>query len=480
MSRRKGHIVPSVVAAAMLAVGALFMAGCNKQSKQSGPSGTGPVVVKNNVIIIDTAQYTLVSSSSQLAAGTYVYLYKPSLAAIRHDADLTAGNIIIGTTGEGYLRKITSSTNDAGYITLATTQASLEDVFQQGTVAFNANNGASYTPANTALSSSATNSIVASSGSLTFAGGTAYALQFANGQLASVSISSPEASILEHLALLMSATGAGSFSATDTLHYTAARTIAWADTIPIVITSDVTIVAGVSGNSAGAFSDTFSLASNGGMALTENYTGGAWANSGSFSPNQSLNGTVTPGAAPMTAQCTVTALLRIKLYGQTASQITVPLMLTVNGYHSATTADWNVAAALQNEANVVENAAIFGNIANDNFDLTSPATNYATPYQVQKISGDNQTGMQGNYLAQPLVVRITDNNGHKQAGVPVYFTLASGGGAMSYYTATSDAGGYVYGYWQLGHTSGAQTVTVTARNANGSNIAGAPVTFTAN
>jgi len=480
MSRRKSHIVTSVVSAAVLAAGALFMTGCNKQSKQSGLSGSGPVIVKNNVIVIDTTQYTLVSSSSQLAAGTYVYLYKPSLAAIRHDADLTTGNIIIGTTGDGYLRKITSSTNDAGYITLATTQASLEDVFQQGTVTFSANNGTSYTLAHTPLASTTTNDLTASSGSLTFTGSAAYSLQFANGKLGAVSISSPEASVLENMILQASATGAGSFSATDTLQFTSLRTIAWADTIPVVITSDVTIIASVSGNSAGAFSDTFALTSNGSMALIENYSGGAWANSGSFTPNQGMNASVTPGAQPMNTQCTVTALLRIRLYGQTASQITVPLTFAAEGRRSTTTSDWDIAATLQNQAIITENAAIFGNIASDNTVLTAPVTNYATPYQVQKISGDNQTGAQGNYLAQPLVVRITDNNGNKQAGVPVYFSVTSGGGAMSYYTATSDAGGYVYGYWQLGHTPGAQTITVYVRKADGSNVAGAPVTFTAN
>ena len=58
-----------------------------------------------------------------------------------------------------------------------------------------------------------------------------------------------------------------------------------------------------------------------------------------------------------------------------------------------------------------------------------------------RISGDGQTGTAGSRLSNPLIVEVQDQNDDAFAGVPVAFSIASGGGVLSTTTATTDANG---------------------------------------
>ncbi len=83
-----------------------------------------------------------------------------------------------------------------------------------------------------------------------------------------------------------------------------------------------------------------------------------------------------------------------------------------------------------------------------------------TPRSIRIVSGDDQQGMPGAALANPLVVEIQDQNGAAFEGVQVTFTIASGGGALSVTSVTTDANGRAESTLTLGPNPGANTVTV--------------------
>ncbi len=100
------------------------------------------------------------------------------------------------------------------------------------------------------------------------------------------------------------------------------------------------------------------------------------------------------------------------------------------------------------------------------FSVSLPAS------QMVASGGNGQSGVVGATLAQALSVKVAASDGVGVAGVPVSFSVASGGGSVSSGSATSDANGNASTSWKLGTTVGAQSVTASAGGLSGS-----PITF---
>ena len=88
-------------------------------------------------------------------------------------------------------------------------------------------------------------------------------------------------------------------------------------------------------------------------------------------------------------------------------------------------------------------------------------------------SGDAQTGVVGQPLANPLQIVVT-TDGAPTAGVTVTWATPVTAGALIPTTAPTDADGIASSAWSLGTVSGPQAATATVSGATGS-----PVTFTA-
>jgi|GEM_PF-1605796 len=104
--------------------------------------------------------------------------------------------------------------------------------------------------------------------------------------------------------------------------------------------------------------------------------------------------------------------------------------------------------------------------------LTFTATATPAPGTLAKVSGDQQTGLVGAKLANPLVVSVVDANNQPVAGFDVTFAVAAGGGTLSASAVKTNAQGLASVELTLGAAPGANTVTASAAGQNGS-----PVTF---
>ena len=88
------------------------------------------------------------------------------------------------------------------------------------------------------------------------------------------------------------------------------------------------------------------------------------------------------------------------------------------------------------------------------------ATLPPVPTTLSIISGDNQTGLTGEALANPFVVEVRDENGNPLEGVIVTFAVGAGGGSLSDTNVDTDTNGLARSILTLGSDPGTNTVNV--------------------
>ena len=169
------------------------------------------------------------------------------------------------------------------------------------------------------------------------------------------------------------------------------------------------------------------------------------------------------------------------IYGVACPSSAIALNSFENGNVATSSSDWDYSAGLTLQQSFNVSAAVLGySVPDNNNSWSSDTVVYKTPYKIIKVSGDGQIGTAYQYLAQPIVVQVVDNNGNAQANVPVYFSVTSGGGSLSTYTVMTNSGGYAQTNWQIGNPStAAQNVQAVVRMANGVQISGSPISFLA-
>ncbi|MEZ0230515.1 MAG: Ig-like domain-containing protein [Planctomycetota bacterium] len=106
--------------------------------------------------------------------------------------------------------------------------------------------------------------------------------------------------------------------------------------------------------------------------------------------------------------------------------------------------------------------------------VTAPTSSSGT---LAIVSGDNQSAGPNGILANPLAVKVTNPQGQPVVGVPVIFSVTSGGGVISITNASTNSDGLARTTWRVGPNPGDNTVTVIARDSTGAQIAGSPQVF---
>jgi hypothetical protein len=94
------------------------------------------------------------------------------------------------------------------------------------------------------------------------------------------------------------------------------------------------------------------------------------------------------------------------------------------------------------------------------------------PVHIEAVAGDDQVGMAGAALAQPLRVRLLDGAGEPLVGLWIRWTATAGSGTIEPPNAFSDANGIAEATWTLGTAAGPQQVQVLVSGAT-------PMTFEA-
>jgi hypothetical protein len=88
------------------------------------------------------------------------------------------------------------------------------------------------------------------------------------------------------------------------------------------------------------------------------------------------------------------------------------------------------------------------------------STGPGAPASVAVLSGSGQRGVVGQAVANPVVVRVADDDGQPVRGATVHWTV-TGGGSVTPASATTDGAGLAQAQWTLGGAVGQQTATAT-------------------
>ena len=107
------------------------------------------------------------------------------------------------------------------------------------------------------------------------------------------------------------------------------------------------------------------------------------------------------------------------------------------------------------------NLAVFQTVEKTGRILIDETLNLITP-GLSKISGDDQSGVPGAIIANPLVIEVRDENGSALEGISVTFAVTAGGGTLSTTHTTTDTNGRAQSILTLGPNIGTQTVSVSA------------------
>jgi len=91
--------------------------------------------------------------------------------------------------------------------------------------------------------------------------------------------------------------------------------------------------------------------------------------------------------------------------------------------------------------------------------FTSLTTSTPPSYSLTVVSGDGQTGPQGEALSQPLVVAVTDAQNNPAPGITVTFTVTAGAGTVTPTTVATDSAGQASTVFTLPPTPGASTIS---------------------
>ena len=476
----------SIFSLGLVATLSIF-ASCNKLSKQTAfnnNSGFPPVVtpdsvvLKAGIIVIDSTRLTLVSTSDQLAGGTYVYNSSTGFPSFISD------DIIIGITGEGYLRKVTSVSTIAGQVTLSTTPAKLEDVFMQANLNFTTDvsnmmrkteGGYQYNMTNVPLFQDANASVVVTSGTISSMPNWNFNMQFVNGAMSGFSAICNNGTLYANAQIAVTSSGADNISGSATLNPVSGRNIVWIGGLPIVITTSMAFNATVSGNVAGAVSHALSFTTNDTYTLGDTYASGAWSNQYSYAHSSTMTDNALTG---YNLSCSIAPQMTVKIYGVVCPSASNTLSTVETSSGSSFTGGFTARQMFSVSGNILGYS-----VPDDNFSRHTDTTAYTTTSTAGgtfiKVSGDGQIGAAYEYLAAPLVVRVVDNFGVAQAGITVDFTV-SGGGNLSYYTVTTNSDGYAQTNWQIGNPTAAnpQSVQAVAHTSGGVQI-GSTLTFIA-
>jgi len=92
---------------------------------------------------------------------------------------------------------------------------------------------------------------------------------------------------------------------------------------------------------------------------------------------------------------------------------------------------------------------------------------------LQIVSGNTQSGIAGEELADAVVVRVSDSSGQPVAGQIINFHVTAGNGTVFAGTALSDASGEARERWTLGPIAGQQRLEARAVDP----ATGAPIVF---
>lgn len=250
--------------------------------------------------------------------------------------------------------------------------------------------------------------------------------------------------------------------------------------VPVVFIINVDLRAQFNATSSSATSRSATFTSNSSFTFGIKYENSAWSAPYSFNQTNSVALSPWTSNANLNITAGIGPVVSVRLYGLAGPHASIGMASEFDANVSLVTNNWDVKADAWLKASAGIDATILGTAYN----YEAPAfetekISYITPFKIDRISGNNQIGPNGQVLPQALKVRVLDNFNIPVSGVKVNFANTTGGGSVSPSMVLSDQNGYAQTNWTLGPTEFGHEVQVTVKKADGTNITTLPLTFNA-
>jgi hypothetical protein len=469
---------------------------CSKDEDVVKPTNSATLPeIRGNVKIIDATKLQLDLTQSQIDNGVYKFTFTGIAPTI------VTSDVIVGEQGEGFIRKVITSTINGSNIVLQTTQGRMSDVFKTGGFNFNLDmsdmhakkntSGFSYTITNQTVYQQGALGIVLNSGQVDFQPNWFLDFNFSDSGINNFEISAKNGNLNGNFTATVTASQAVTLINKSSSILANAKPFKKSYTkwvpatlfglpvlVPVTVEMQLDLVLDYSANISAAITRQANFASNNTFNLGLNYSNGQWNDINSFTPINNFTLSNRTGNAIATINLALTPKVSFKLYGQAGPYASVSLMEQLSGSIASPSLDWDFKADVWLKSTVGASVSIMDyNLADYSKSWETSKLTYSTPNKIEKISGDLQTGTSGQQLANTIKVKVVDNLGNAQSNVPVYFSVVNGG-SVSSTTVISDSNGFAETNWTLG-TNQIQNVNVSVKKPNGSNISNSPISFTA-
>jgi uncharacterized protein (TIGR02145 family) len=469
-----------------------------------------PTRVNENVIVIDTNVYKMLSDSLELVQGTYRYEIIDNQKA----KNIIAGNYIIGITEMGYLRKVDTANTSGNELTLITSQATFEDIFESCSlewipdttsksnllfnssskvlyladgVQINSKNGVpKFDFSGTVLYSSGGVSITITQGHVTldpnfnrdfievekwkvkrlafYAENTLYETSM-DVQL---SVSSSSNGAKDKLLAKIESPG---------VFFIPTPIGPW----PVTYVISTVLKSQVQFNFDAAFSSSIGYTNTNTLSFGVLYENDNWQNIWELNKSTCLHPLTWDGVLNLHQGFQIIPEISIRFYGIGGPYFNLPLTEDIDANFVLPELDFDARLDIGLSGNLGSAINIFGKTLSDyNKQIFGFTKNlYSTPTELIYISGNEQSGEKNTQLPDPLKVKVVDNLGHSYVPAMVHFFAETGGGSLSDEDVWTDENGNAQTYWTLGNFVGVQEIKAEVKKANGQNIEGSPLYFTA-
>jgi len=475
-----------------------FASSCKKPKNTITPPPPGALVLWSNVHVVDSTQWILHNSP---ADGTYSFTFTPTTPEI----NVQIGDILIGSTNGGYIRKVTGTSFSGPLYNIITTQATMADVFKSGTFTLQVpiNDPSQTSPGvyrsftNVSLYNQYGYTVNLLNAQFDIQPTLSLTFSFDSTGLTNFQMSTTNTTAKDSLTLAVRGLEPFGWSASKTLSTMSLSSLQWVQaygniSVPIVMQFNISYIATLAGGSANYGSDSANTlatwVSNAAFSGGAQYTANAWqpihsdiANSNVALDSAGFNGNINTRAG-------FVAQVMSQFYGVGGPQIIFGLAGDVKGSsrfapgYTRRTDICSVATDAQS------GPPIFGrSIPGFTQSWASDSVFYQVPYQMLAISGDSDSTTIANVYPIPLTVKVVDSRGNPVNNIAVTFNISNAGSGHfgngptgpSSVTIYTDVTGTVQVTWTAGSQQGywAQSVSATVVDGNQTPINGAPHVF---
>jgi uncharacterized protein (TIGR02145 family) len=252
-----------------------------------------------------------------------------------------------------------------------------------------------------------------------------------------------------------------------------------ADSIPVVFTLALGLDAEYNIAHDGPGTASFDEHAEIAFTSSQTWNNGQWTQDVQLSGANGFNAIESSGTCNSTFAFDLVPHLELRVFGVPVRSGNMRSFTSLQSFASATSSDWNMDADAHSALTLSEEdfSVLSSTVAGfDDLTFENGHNTISTPSQLELVSGGNQIGFANQSLAIPIVVRVTDSQGHPQFNVPLQIAASEGNAMDSVSTLITDANGLVQLQWSFGSIPFAtHELVFSCYNANLNHIVGSPL-----